>query len=87
MSRRPRVRVNQTEVKKLLKAPAMQDEIRRQTRKIHSEAEDLGTVSRVDFSADGRRARGAIIAGYENEATAERTRRILLQALNGAGND
>lgn len=75
-----RVRINWAVVHDLLKEPALAAVIREETRKI-DEATD--SESRVDFSADGERPRGAVIAGYESGATAESTRAALLRGLDG----
>jgi len=78
-----RIRMNWNAVQDLLKAPATQELIKEKTRDIDRAVNGNGGRSRVDFSAEGERARGAVIAGYEPGATAESTRRQLLQALDG----
>lgn len=78
-----RLRIHWDVVNDFLKTPEMQEEIKKHTRRIDANATAQGTQSRVDFSADGERARGAVIAGYENGATAENTRRVLLGSLDG----
>lgn len=83
---RNRLRVDWDVVNDFLKTPEMQSEIKRLTREIDQNATQQGSQSRVDFSAQGERARGAVIAGYEDGATAENTRRVLLRSLNGVGN-
>ncbi|MFD5308185.1 MULTISPECIES: hypothetical protein [Streptomycetaceae] len=75
-----RIRVNWDAVHDLLKNQGTQDVIREHTRRID---QAVTGQSRVDFSAEGERARGAVIAGYEPGATAESTRAQLLQALDG----
>lgn len=76
-----RIRMNWGAINDFLKSPEMQAIIREQTRRIDENAAAQGAESRVDFSASGERARGAVIAGYETGATAESTRRILLRSL------
>lgn len=80
-----RVRINWPVVHELLKAPGVQAEIKSQTRRIDQNAAAQGAQTKVDFAADGARPRGAVIAGYENDASAERTRRILLRSLEFGG--
>jgi hypothetical protein len=79
-----RLRVNWTVVHDLLKTSDVQALIKDRTRDIDQAVARQGGQSRVDFSAEGERARGAVIAGYEPGATAASTRRQLLQALDGA---
>ena len=76
-----RIRVHWDVVHAMLKTAEMQEIIRKETREMD---ERCASQSRVDFSADGERARGAVIAGYEDGATAESTRDALLRALGGA---
>lgn len=78
-----RIRLDWEAINDFLKTPEMQSEIKRHTRRIDQNATQQGSQSRVDFSASGERARGAVIAGYEDGATAENTRRVLLRSLEG----
>lgn len=78
-----RIRINWNVVHDLLKTSEIQDVVKSHTRRIDANASGQGSQTRVDFSADGERARGAVIAGYEKGATAESTRRILLTSLDG----
>ncbi|AKY02158.1 hypothetical protein AVV13_gp09 [Streptomyces phage SF1] len=78
-----RLRINWNVVHDLLKNQETQEVIREHTRRIDRAVVGQGGQSRVDFSAEGERARGAVIAGYEPGATAESTRAQLLQALDG----
>lgn len=80
---RARLKVNWNVIHDMLKANEIQDLVREETRRIDEKAAAMGSQTRVDFSAEGERARGAVIAGYEDEATAQRTRLILLHALDG----
>lgn len=75
-----RVRINWNAANALLRTQGVQDLVRRKTRDIDSATT---SQSRVDFSADGERPRGAVIAGYEPGATAESTRDALLRGLDG----
>lgn len=78
-----RLRINWNVVHDLLKTDGIKQEIRAHTRRIDANAQALGSQTRIDFEADGERARGAVIAGYENGATAANTRRVLLGSLDG----
>ncbi|MET9425652.1 hypothetical protein ABZY06_33950 [Streptomyces sp. NPDC006540] len=80
-----RIRINWDVVHSMLKTPEMQEVIRKETREMDERVNAMDVQSRVDFSADGERARGAVIAGYEDGATAETTRDALLRALGGRG--
>lgn len=82
-----RIRINWPVIHEMLKSEAVKDEIRKHTRRIDANATALGSQTRIDFEADGERARGAVIAGYEDGATAESTRRILLGSLDGGDSD
>lgn len=75
-----RIRINWDAVHELLREPKLVDLIREKTRAIDAAT---ASESRVDFSADGERPRGAVIAGYEPGATPESTRRALLGGLDG----
>lgn len=80
-----RVRIKWPAVHGLLKSPEVAALVRETTKRIDAQAQahDLGT--RTDFAAAGERARGAVIGGYEDSATAENTRQILLASLGGPG--
>lgn len=78
-----RIRINWSVIHDLLKTDGIKEEVKKHTRRIDGNATGQGSQTRVDFSADGERARGAVIAGYENGATAENTRRVLLRSLDG----
>lgn len=53
-------------------------------RQVDDVLRSVGVETRVDAQAGPNRARAAVIAGYEDGATAERTRRNLLLALDVA---
>lgn len=78
-----RIRINWNVIHDMLKSDGIKEEVRKHTRRIDANAQALGSQTRIDFEADGERARGAVIAGYEDGATAESTRRILLGSLDG----
>ncbi|MGW6754526.1 hypothetical protein [Streptomyces sp. NPDC055006] len=78
-----RLRIKWDVIHELLKSPEMAHEIKRHTREIDANATALGSQTRVDFSADGERARGAVIAGYEDGASAANSRAVLLRSLGG----
>lgn len=82
---RTRLKINWNVIHDMLKSPEIQHLVKEKTRRIDEKAAALGSQTRVDFSAEGERARGAVIAGYEDDATAHRTRLILLHALDGEG--
>lgn len=77
-----RIRMDWNAINDFLKTPEVQNLVKEHTRRIDANAAAQGTETRVDFSANGERARGAVIAGYENGATAESTRRALLRSLD-----
>jgi hypothetical protein len=78
-----RLRINWNVIHDMLKSDGIKVEIRKHTRRIDGNAQALGSQTRIDFEADGERARGAVIAGYETGATAANTRRVLLGSLDG----
>lgn len=78
-----RVRINWDVVHRLLKLPTTAAVIEDHTQRIDSNVSALGVQSRRDFANVGERARGAVIAGYEDTATADNTRRTLLMSLDG----
>lgn len=78
-----RIRINWPIVHDLLKAPGVAAIVEAQTKRIDQNVAANGSQSRTDFAATGERPRGAVIAGYEDDATAENTRRVLLRSLNG----
>lgn len=80
-----RLRMKWNAIHELLKTPEMQEEVKKKTRRIDQKAAALGSQTRVDFSAEGERARGAVIVGYEDGATAANSRRVILAALDGEG--
>lgn len=51
-------------------------------RKIDQAVQAQGGKTKFDFQGGDQRARAAVIAGYEDGATAESTRRMLLRALD-----
>lgn len=53
--------------------------------RMKSGVEGEGVEARIDYQADGSRFRAAVIAGYEETATAENTRKALLRNLGGSG--
>jgi hypothetical protein len=79
-----RIRINMQAVMALLREPGVQAEVERQTRRVDANTTAQGVQTRVDFQTD-ERPRGAVIAGYEDGATAENTRRALLRALHFGG--
>lgn len=81
-----RVRINWPAVHDLLRAPGVAQIIEDQTKRMDQRVTANGSQSRTDFAATGERPRGAVIAGYEDDATAENTRRVLLASLGGGPN-
>ncbi|MFJ9961075.1 hypothetical protein [Streptomyces avermitilis] len=80
-----RIRIKWDVVHEILKSSEVSDVIKRHTRTIDGNVSAQGVQSRIDFAADGERARGAVIAGYEPGATAETTREALLRSLDVGG--
>lgn len=78
-----RVRMNMTAVRALMKTEGVRQEVERHTRSIDHNVIAQGLQTRVDFQNNPTRPRGAVIAGYEDAATAENSRRSLLRALDG----
>ncbi|WP_405560688.1 hypothetical protein [Streptomyces sp. NBC_01180] len=85
MSGTGRIRVNWPAVHELLLAEGVAKLVEAETKKIDQRVAALGSQSRTDFAVSGERPRGAVIAGYEDGATAENTRRALLRSLGGHG--
>lgn len=78
-----RMRYNHNLIRSFLTDPATADVVMQAARDVES---GLGSVqSRVDIQNGPNRIRVAVIAGYEDGATAENTREALLRATGGAG--
>ncbi|MCR8576467.1 hypothetical protein [Streptomyces sp. Isolate_219] len=80
-----RLRINLGEVFKALRSPEMDAEVERVTRQVEQRVAAQGLQTRVDLKKGPKRMRGAVIAGYEDGATAENTRRALLSSMDGVG--
>ncbi len=77
-----RVEFNWNQLKAILTAPRTASYVQQQTNRIAASASAESEV-RTDMTFEGERVRGAVIAGYENGATAEHTREVLLRSLDG----
>lgn len=80
---RIRLRIDMTAVRALLRTEGVKREVERHTRSIDAAVIAQGLQTRVDFQDNPTRPRGAVIAGYEQDASAENSRRALLRALDG----
>ncbi|MCW7984090.1 hypothetical protein XF35_01790 [Streptomyces platensis subsp. clarensis] len=78
-----RLRVNLGEIFKILGSPETDAEVERVTRQVEQRVAAQGLQARVDLKKGPKRMRGAVIAGYEDGATAENTRQALLRSLDG----
>jgi len=78
-----RIRINWNALNAMLKSPEVAEIVKAETRRVDENVSSQGGQSRVDFAIEGERARGAVIAGYEDGATAESTRSQLLRSLDG----
>lgn len=80
-----RIRYNFDFIRGLLTDPETQRVVLEEARKVDQKAIGQGSQTRVDVQSGPRRIRAAVIAGYEDGATAENTRRVLLGSLDGSG--
>lgn len=80
-----RIRYNFDYIRGLLTDPETQRVVLEEARKVDQKAIGQGSQTRVDVQAGPRRVRAAVVAGYEDGATAENTRRVLLGSLDGGG--
>lgn len=78
-----RVRINWPAIHELLKSAEIAALVEDHTRRIDQKAIAQGCQTRTDFAASGDRPRGAVIVGYEQEASAANSRRVLLGSLDG----
>ena len=78
-----RLKMNFKALKAIPKSTEVQQLIREHTDRIAKKAEALGSGTKTDFEVGPKRVRGAVMAGYENSATAEKSRRNLLSAMDG----
>lgn len=79
---RIRLEINWRELHAFLTNDETSEEVTRITRAVDANATANGSQSRWDFAVGAERARGAVIAGYEDGATAENTRDVLLRSLD-----
>ncbi len=79
-----RIRYNFDAIRALPTSEGAQRVILAKARDVDAALRSVGLETRVDTQAGPTRARAAVIAGYEDGATAERTRRNLLLALDAA---
>lgn len=79
-----RMRYNFDAIRALSTSEGAQEAVMRKARDIDAALRSVGIQTKVDFQPGPNRARAAVIAGYEDGATAERTRRNLLLALDAS---
>jgi hypothetical protein len=79
-----RIRYNFNAIRALPASPGAQRVVLQKARDVDDALRSVGAETRVDTQAGPTRARAAVIAGYEDGATAEITRRNLLLALDAA---
>lgn len=82
-----RIRYNFNLIRGFLKSTETQRVLLETARKVEANAKSQGAGTRVDSQLGQRRARAAVIAGYERGATAESTRRVLLRSLDIGGGE
>lgn len=80
----PRIRYNFDAIRALNTAPRTHAYLLKKAHDVDAALRSVGVQTRVDAQAGPNRARAAVIAGYEDAATAEGTRRNLLLALDAA---
>lgn len=79
-----RIRYNFDAIRALSTSEGAQRVVLQKARDIDAALRSVGVETKVDVQDGPRRARAAVIAGYENGATAEGTRRNLLLSLDAA---
>lgn len=75
---------NHQVIRDLMKSEGAQREVLRKARDIDAALGSVGVQTKVDTQVGPTRARAAVIAGYEENATAEGTRRNLLLSFDAA---
>ncbi|AUG87275.1 neck protein [Streptomyces phage Rowa] len=78
------IRYNFDFIRGLAKSEGAQRVVLAKARDIDAALRSVGVQTKVDTQDGPNRARAAVIAGYEDGATAEGTRRNLLLALDAA---
>lgn len=81
---RVRMRYNFDLIRSYTRIPETERVILGKARDIDASLMSAGVKTRVDSAVGRKRVRAAVIAGYEDGATAEGTRRSLLLALDAA---
>jgi hypothetical protein len=79
-----RLRYNFDFIRSLNTAEGTQRVIKQKAQDVDAALRSVNLQTRVDFQEGPNRARAAVIAGYEDNATAERTRFFLLKAIDAA---
>lgn len=79
-----RIRYNFDFIRSLTTSEGAQRVVLEKARAIDAALLSVGVQTKVDTQPGPNRARAAVIAGYEDGATAEGTRRNLLLALDAA---
>jgi len=79
-----RMRYNFDVIRSLATSEGAQRVVLAKAQDVDAALRSVGAQTRVDTQAGPTRARAAVIAGYEDSATMEQTRRNLLLALDAA---
>jgi hypothetical protein len=79
-----RIRYNFDAIRALPHSEGAQRVVLQKARDVDAALRSVGVQTKVDVQAGPSRARAAVIAGYEDGATAEGSRRNLLLALDAA---
>ncbi len=79
---RSRIRYNFDFIRSMTTLPETQRVVVAVARQVDAKAIAQGSQTKVDTQSGPNRVRAAVIAGYENGATAENTRRVLLNSLD-----
>lgn len=78
-----RITIKMSEIRKLLKLPEVDAEVIRIAGLVENRVTAQALQTRIDQKKGRKRMRAAVIAGYEDGATAENTRRALLRSMDG----
>lgn len=81
---RVRIRYNFDAIRALPNSPGAQRVVLQKARDVDAALLSVGVQTKVDTQSGPTRARAAVIAGYEDNATAAGSRRNLLLALDAA---
>lgn len=84
---KPRIRYNWSLIRSYPRSERAAEITLEIAHRIDKMVTESGCQSRVDIATGRNRVRAAVIAGYEDGATAENTRRVMLSALDAGGAD